>query len=268
MIQFWDDSIPGYDQSINDPEAPSLEPYLLDNGRENSVIIVFPGGGYTKRAAHEGTPVALWLNSIGISSFVLHYRVAQYRYPYPLLDAKRAIKFIRFNSDKFKINPDRIGILGFSAGGHLACMCATLPDYGENNPDDPVEKVSSKPNALILCYPVISFKKFYHKGSMVNLLGENPPDELRELLSGENNVSKDTPPTFIWHTSDDQGVPVENSLLFASSLRRFDVPFELHIFQSGRHGLGLAKDNPEIGIWTELCENWLRKINFIGQKNH
>lgn len=264
MIQFWGDSIPGYIPNTNDPEAPSLEPYILNNGRENSAIIVFPGGGYVKRAVHEGKPVALWLNSIGISSFVLHYRVAPYRYPYPLLDAKRAIKFVRFNSDKFRINPDKIGILGFSAGGHLACMSATLFDRENDSSDDPIERLSSRPDALILCYPVISFTRFYHKGSVISLLGESPPDELRDLLSGENNVSRDTPPTFIWHTADDQSVPVENSILLANSLRRFDIPFELHIFQSGRHGLGLAEDNPEVAIWTSLCENWLRKIKFIG----
>lgn len=264
MIQFWGDNIPGYDSNINDPKAPFLEPYLLDNGKENSVVIVFPGGGYVKRAVHEGKPVALWLNSIGISSFVLHYRVAPYRYPYPLLDAKRAIKFVRFNSHKFNINPNRIGVLGFSAGGHLACMTATLFDYRDENLDDPVEKVSSKPDALILCYPVISFTKFHHRGSVVSLLGENPSDELRELLSGENNVSSDTPPTFIWHTADDESVPVENSLFFAQSLRRFNIPFELHIFQSGRHGLGLAENNSEVSIWIELCKNWLKKIGFIG----
>lgn len=263
MIPLWERDVPGYDPNINNGEAPSLTPYILENGRVNSAIIVFPGGGYIKRAEHEGEPVALWLNSIGVSAFVLNYRVAPYRYPYPLLDARRAIRLVRFNADKFYIAPNKIGVLGFSAGGHLACMSAVFFDNGNPDSSDPIERTSSRPDALVLCYPVISFLKFYHRGSMVNLLGENPPYELRESLSCENHVTKDVPPTFIWHTADDAGVPVENSLLFIEALRRFDVPFEVHIFQSGRHGLGLAKDNPHISKWTNLCESWLREISFI-----
>lgn len=263
MIPLWERDIPGYDPKINNGEVPSLIPYLLENGKVNSAIIVFPGGGYVKRADHEGEPIALWLNSIGASAFVLNYRVAPYRYPYPLLDAKRAIRLVRYNAEKFSINPNKIGILGFSAGGHLACMSAVHFDNGEPNSEDPIERVSSKPDALILCYPVISFLRFYHKGSMISLLGENPPEELRILLSGENNVKQDTPPTFIWHTADDSAVPVENSILFVEALRRFDIPFELHIFQNGRHGLGLAKDNLLVSKWTQLCENWLKGIGFI-----
>ncbi len=264
MIPLWERDIPGYDSSINNGEIPSLTPYILENDRVNSAIIVCPGGGYVRRAEHEGEPVALWLNSIGISSFVLNYRVAPYRYPYPLLDVKRAIRLVRFNANKFHINPNRVGILGFSAGGHLACMSAVLFDNGDPDSSDPIDKVSSRPDALILCYPVISFLRFYHKGSMTSLLGENPLEDLREFLSCENRVTKDTPPTFIWHTTDDSGVPVENSLLFVQALRRFGIPFELHIFQSGRHGLGLAKDNPYISKWTKLCEGWLRENGFIG----
>ncbi|MCX7795221.1 MAG: alpha/beta hydrolase [bacterium] len=263
MIPLWERDIPGYNSSINNGEIPSITPYTLENGRVNSAIIVCPGGGYVRRAEHEGEPVALWLNSIGISSFVLNYRVAPYRYPYPLLDIKRAIRVVRFNVDKFHIDPNRIGILGFSAGGHLACMSAVFFDDGDSNSSDPIERISSKPNALILCYPVISFLRFYHKGSMLSLLGEDHPYELREALSCENRVTENTPPTFIWHTADDASVPVENSLLFVEALRRFDIPFELHIFQSGRHGLGLAKGNPYISKWTDLCEIWLRKISFI-----
>lgn len=263
MIPLWEENIPGYDPKINNEETPSLIPYILENGMINSAIIVFPGGGYVKRADHEGEPIALWLNSIGVSAFVLNYRVAPYRYPYPLLDAKRAIRLVRYSAEKFSINPSKIGILGFSAGGHLACMTSIYFDNGNPNSEDPIDRVSSKPDALILCYPVISFLKFYHRGSMINLLGENPPEELRELLSGENSVKQDTPPTFIWHTADDSAVPVENSIFFVEALRRFDIPFELHIFQSGKHGLGLAKDNPSISMWTRLCENWLREIGFI-----
>jgi len=263
MILLWERDIPGYDPNINNGEVPSLTPYLLENNKINSAIIVCPGGGYVKRAEHEGEPVALWLNSIGISSFVLNYRVAPYRYPYPILDVKRAIRLVRYNADKFHIDQERIGILGFSAGGHLACMSAVHFDDGNQDSGDPVEKIGSKPNILILCYPVISFLRFYHRGSMISLLGEDSPEGLRGFLSGENCVTENTPPTFIWHTADDAGVPVENSILFAEALRKFNVPFELHIFQSGRHGLGLAKEDPYVSKWTELCENWLKRVQFI-----
>lgn len=262
MILLWNQNeVPGFDPNIN--EIPSLTPYLIDDGKEKSALIVLPGGGYARRAEHEGEDIALWLNSLNISSFVLNYRVAPYKHPYPLMDAKRALRLVRFNAKKWNIIPDKIGVIGFSAGGHLASTLATHFDYGDKKASDPIEKISCRPDAVILCYPVISMEDYTHKGSKLNLLGENPDSALVFALSTHNMVSEDTPPTFIWHTFDDGGVPVENSLLFAQALKEKNVPFEMHIFPTGRHGLGLAKGVRQVENWTTLCAEWLKSMNFI-----
>ncbi|HBM81913.1 MAG: alpha/beta hydrolase [Clostridiales bacterium] len=261
MINLWEGKIPGFDPEIS-PEIPSITPYLIDKNKPLPVIIVVPGGGYTMRADHEGAPVARWLNGIGISAFVLNYRVAPYRHPYPSIDAKRAIRLVRHNANRWNIDPKRVGILGFSAGGHVA---ATVGTYFKENgiiEGDPVDREGSKPDAMILCYSVITFGKFRHDGSMVNLIGKNPDENLRHDLSCENMVNEKTAPTFLWHTSNDSCVPVENSLLFASALSKNKVPFEMHIFPKGDHGLGLAKGVYEVEDWPHLCEKWLRSIGF------
>ncbi len=242
-------------------DAPNIVPYIIDN--PSSSVVICPGGGYHHRAAHEGEPVALWLNSIGVSAFVLNYRVAPYRHPYPFLDGKRAIRYVRYNAKDWKIDPGRIGILGFSAGAHLASMVGTSFDLGDPNASDPIDRMSCRPDALILAYPVISFEEYANRSSMLNLLGDAPSAQERQELSSHRKVSEDTPPTFLWHTADDSGVPVENSFLFAQALREKDVSFELHIFSKGRHGLGLAEDDPSVGAWTSLCETWLKGIGFI-----
>lgn len=257
-FELWPEGAPGA-KGTGLEDRPRLTPYLVEGGTPRGVVIVCPGGGYGGRAAHEGKPIAEWLNGIGISAFVLDYRVAPYRHPVPLGDAKRTIRHVRHHAATFGIDPARIGILGFSAGGHLASSAAVHFDEGDAEAADPVERVSSRPNAAILCYPVITFGEYRHNGSRVNLLGEDAPQELVELMSSERQVTANTPPTFIWHTSDDAAVPVENALLMAAALSKHKVPFELHSYESGRHGLGLAEDQPETHTWTRLCELWLRK---------
>lgn len=243
-------------------DQPTLVPYLVEGSEPTAAVIVCPGGGYARRAEHEGGPVALWLNSLGISAFVVHYRVAPYRHPNPLMDAQRAIRTVRSRAQEWNVDPARVGILGFSAGGHLASTAGVHYDAGRPNAEDPVERESCRPDLLVLCYPVISFGPSAHRGSQSNLLGEEADAELIDLMSTELQVTEATPPTFLWHTADDASVPVENSLLFASALSRNKVPFELHVFESGRHGLGLAGEQPGVKAWTDVCATWLHKQGF------
>ncbi|WP_028552228.1 alpha/beta hydrolase [Paenibacillus sp. UNC451MF] len=243
-------------------DKPTLVPYLVEGSEPKAAVIVCPGGGYARRANHEGEPVAQWLNSLGISAFVVHYRVAPYRHPNPLMDAQRAIRTVRNRAKEWNIDPNRVGILGFSAGGHVAGSAGTQYDSGRSDAVDPIERESSRPDLLILCYAVISFGAYAHKGSLNNLLGESPDPSLVELMSHELQVTEDTPPTFLWHTADDASVPVENSLLFASALSRNRVPFEVHVFESGRHGLGLAAEQPGVRLWTDVCASWLQQRGF------
>ena len=226
-------------------------------------VIVFPGGGYTRRAPHEAAPVAEWLAGLGLWAFVVEYRVSPYHHPAPMLDGQRAVRWVRHGASNYGYGPDRIGILGFSAGGHLASTVATHFDGGNPVHTDEVERHSCRPDAAILCYAVISFEQFRHSGSMQTLLGEDPPNHLRKELSNELQVTESTPPTFLWHTAEDAAVPVENSLLFAGALRKHGVPFALHVFPHGNHGMGLAQDDPLVGTWTEQCASWLRSREFM-----
>jgi acetyl esterase/lipase len=222
-------------------------------------MMVCPGGGYEMLAHHEGQPVAEWLNGLGLSSFVLKYRVApRYHHPAPLEDAARAIRWVRSHAKQFGIDSHRIGILGFSAGGHLASSAGTHYDGGDPASADPVERVSSRPDFMVLIYPVISFGPHGHMGSCKNLLGESPPQELIDLMSSEKQVTPQTPPTFLVHGIGDDAVPCENSILFAQALRKADVPFELHLLDTKRHGLGMESDGTTWSTWPGICANWLR----------
>ncbi len=240
-----------------DEDCPAITPYLVD-GEERPAVIVCPGGAYGARAPHEGEPIAQWLNSLGISAFVLRYRVAPYQYPCALLDIQRAIRTVRFKAEMFRINPKKIGVFGFSAGGHLVSNVGTSYDQGNKNAEDVIERESCRPDLLVLCYPVITLKDpFTHVGSRENLLGKEAKLDKIEQLSNEAQVTSDTPPTFLWHTADDAAVPVENSLMFASALSKHQVPFDLHVYTKGRHGLGLAEDEEHTTEWTAACASWL-----------
>lgn len=223
-------------------------------------IVVCPGGGYGHLAmGHEGKEIAAWLNEIGITAVILDYRHRGkgYGHPSPLLDAKRAVRFVRAHAERWKVDSGRIGILGFSAGGHLASSVSVHHDDGAVAATDPIDRHSSRPDFAVLCYPVIAFGQPYtHKGSQRNLLGKTAKPFLVEKMSSERQVDAKTPPTFLWHTTADRGVPPQNSVVYYMALLEHDVPCEMHLFEKGRHGVGLGK-----GIaaenWTLLCRRWL-----------
>ncbi|WP_324642182.1 alpha/beta hydrolase [Pseudarthrobacter sp. LT1] len=221
-------------------------------------IMVLPGGGYARQADHEAEPVAEWLASLGIHAFVLRYRVAPDRHPAPLEDAKEAMLHIRKGQHGFAVDPERIGVLGFSAGGHLAATLSTAAATG--NPD--LDVPAAIPALSVLCYPVASLTHEAHQGSVENLLGGAPPSDLLRALSPELNVTPRTPPAFLWHTADDDAVPVSNSLNYARALFAAGVPAELHVFPQGRHGLGLATDQAGPRQWTALCAAWLQRAGW------
>lgn len=243
-------------------EMPMLTAFPMEGREPAGAVIICPGGAYRSRAEYEGAPVARWLNELGIAAFVLDYRVAPHRHPAPLHDAQRAIRLVRHHSDALNIRADPLGILGFSAGGHLAATAGTVFDAGDPDAQDPVDRMSSRPDLIVLCYPVISFGSFAHVGSMRNLLGDDPSTALRSHLSAEINVTRNTPPTFLWHTANDPGVSVEHSLAFAAALHRAGVPFSLHVYPAGAHGLGMAHDDPEVSSWTTHCADFLVRHGF------
>ncbi len=224
--------------------------------------MICPGGGYGHLAiGYEGHDVAKWLNDHGVAAFVLKYRHrgTGYAHPAPLDDAQRALRTVRARATEFGVDPGRIGILGFSAGGHLASSAGTHFDVGNPDAADPIERQSCRPDFLILCYPVISFTSPYtHRGSRKNLLGEHPDAKMVEKFSSELQVTPETPPTFLWHTDADTGVPSENSVLFYLALRKAKVAAEMHIYEKGRHGLGLAPEVPALVSWPRRCLDWMK----------
>lgn len=248
----------------NEPaDIPTLTPYFPKEKATGAAVIVCPGGGYSHLADHEGGPVAEWLNSIGVTAFVLKYRLGpRYQHPAPMQDAARAIRTVRARAAEWHVDPKRIGILGFSAGGHVASTAGTHFDSGNPGATDPIERVSSRPDLMVLVYPVITMGELTHSGSKRMLLGDNPSEQLVTLMSNEKQVSKDTPPTFLVHTANDAAVPVENSLQFAEALRRAGVPFELHVYERGPHGFGLGGNNPPLQSWPRRCADWLRLQGF------
>jgi acetyl esterase/lipase len=256
----WPNGAPG---ALGDQDAdkPTLFPFVVPEGRgTGAAVIVCPGGGYHNLAMEkEGTDIARWLNSIGVTAFVLRYRLGpKYHHPIELGDAQRAIRTVRSHAADYRIHPDRIGIMGFSAGGHLASSAGTHFDAGNGAAADPIDRASSRPDFLILCYPVISFLNYSHQGSKLNLLGENPDPKLVETMSSEMAVTAQTPPTFLFHTNSDTVVPPENSVLFYMALRKAGVPAELHIYQNGPHGVGLASTDEALSNWPQRLATWLR----------
>lgn len=245
-----------------DRDIPTITPYLATPEKATGAsVVICPGGGYGGLAQHEGRDYAVWLNELGIHGFVLKYRLgsAGYRHPRMLDDASRAVRWVRSKAGEWKLDPKRVGIMGSSAGGHLASTLLTHFSAGKSDDADPVERENSRPDLGILCYPVITLGVFTHGGSKANLLGTNPPPELVTSLSNELQVSSDTPPTFLWHTVEDTAVPVENSLLFAQALRKNRVPFDLHLYERGRHGIGLANGH----AWTKDLAFWLGERGFL-----
>ncbi len=255
-------SVPYFNEEYGQ-DIPSLKPYLLNNGKKNGCVIVCPGGGYFMKAPHEGDPVSEKINSFGVSAFTLDYRCTPYKYPAITEDILRAIRFVRFHADEFNIDPNKIAVLGFSAGGHLAVSSLCKYDNGREDGDE-IDKVSSRPDACVLCYGVLSMcLPKTHYDTMNNLVGGL--DNIKELivsLSGELNVTEETPPCFIWHTQEDAGVPVQNSLDMYNALVQKKIPSELHIFPYGYHGLGLSDNIPHVAQWVDLLGNWLDMMGF------
>ena len=231
-----------------------------------AAIVICPGGAYVNLADHEGHAIAVWLNSIGVTAVVLKYRLGpRYHHPVELQDVARAMRTVRARAAEWGIDPHRIGVMGFSAGGHLASTIATHFDAGDSTAADPIERMSSRPDIAVLAYPVISMTDgVTHPGSRRNLLGDNPTQALKAELSNEEHVTAQTPPTFLFHTADDAGrAGREQPPLRRSALRAAKVPFELHVFQQGPHGVGLAQDDPVLGVWPSLLQRWLRVQGFI-----
>ena len=265
----WEHGAPG---ALGDADAdrPTLTFYPPARAATETAVIVAPGGGYGNLAMdHEGRQVAAWLNAMGVTAFILKYRLGpRYHHPIELGDAQRAIRTVRAKAQTFGVMPDRIGMMGFSAGGHLTSTAGTHFDAGKPDAADPIERASSRPDFMILAYPVISFDPaIKHAGSERNLLGENPDPTLVAELSNELHVTAQTPPTFLFHTTTDSGVPVENSVRFYLALVKAKVPAEMHLFENGPHGVGLALGDPALSAWPTLLANWLRARGLLTKPN-
>ena len=251
-IQLWDKT-PGMCEEI-----PVLDIYIPEKQTSDIAVVILPGGGYSMRATHEGEGYAEFLNSHGIAAFVCQYRVAPHRFPLPLLDSRRAVRYVRYHSEKFGISKEKVYIMGSSAGGHLAALTSTYDKPIDFEGLDEIDQESGKPDGQILCYPVIKLlgKGIGHLGSGQNLLGDRHA-ELGEELSPDLIADETTPKAFIWHTFNDDCVNVINSLDYAKRLRQVQVPVELHIYPDGPHGLGLAPAYPHVADWSEQLIRWL-----------
>ncbi|MBX7072726.1 MAG: alpha/beta hydrolase [Pirellulales bacterium] len=262
----WPQGAPGA-VAAEEVDRPTLAIYQPPaEGRQRAAIVVCPGGGYSGLAMdHEGQQIADWLNAHGVTACVLKYRLGpRYHHPAPLSDAQRAIRIVRAQASELEIDPDKIGILGFSAGGHLASTAATHFDRGQSDAQDPIDRQSCRPDFAVLLYPVIALATEYaHAGSLKNLLGDAPDAKLLESLSNERQVTAETPPCFLVHTNEDKPVPAENSVLFYLALRKAGVPAEMHIYEFGRHGLGLGKVDPAFSTWPALCIQWMTRHGWL-----
>ena len=261
-LPLWEGKAPGA-LGETPKDIPTLTPFLPEKpAAARAAMVICPGGGYGGLADHEGSHYAKFLNEHGIAAFVLKYRLGSsgYRHPIMLNDAARAVRMVRARATEWNIDPTKVGIMGSSAGGHLTSTLLTHFDAGNAEAADPIDRQSSRPDLGVLCYAVITMGEFTHKGSKKNLLGDNPSEELVTLLSSELQVKADTPPCFIWHTWDDGVVPVENSMLFASALRKKKVPFDFHVYQKGAHGMGLGTkgDTEKSHPWTRDLVFWLK----------
>jgi acetyl esterase/lipase len=264
IVRLWPDRAPGT-LGDQDDDTPTLAVYLPPRAANPTepiaAVIIAPGGGYRTLAMDkEGRAPAEYLNSLGMAAFVLKYRLGpRYRHPIQLGDAQRAIRLLRTRASEWHIAPGRIGIFGFSAGGHLAATASTQFDSGRAAAADPIDRVSSRPDFAVLAYPVISLTEpWTHQGSKTHLLGDTPDPALARRLSSETQVTSATPPTFIYHTNADTAVPVENSVAYFLALRKAGVAAELHVFKDGAHGTGLGQQDPALAEWPTLLANWLR----------
>lgn len=261
FVPLWPKGAPGA-QGKAEADTPAVSLYLPAANPTHTLVVVAPGGGYQHLAMdHEGLQVAQWLNAHGIAALVLRYRLGPtYHYPIELQDAQRAIRFARTHAAEWDVQTGRIGMWGFSAGGHLTATAGTHYDSGEASASDVIDRQPSRPDFMILAYPVISFQPgILHSGSKKYLLGDNPDPALVDLLSNEKQVNAQTPPSFLFHTADDPVVPVANSIVFFEALQKNKVPAELHIFRHGPHGVGLAQANPELSGWPDLLYHWLNE---------
>ncbi|WP_202796931.1 alpha/beta hydrolase [Pedosphaera parvula] len=265
----WEDGAPGA-LGTADKDIPTLTPFFPSPDKATgAAMVVCPGGGYGNLAPYEGKDYALWLKDQGVTAFVLKYRLgsAGYHHPVELQDVSRAIRLVRSHAAEWKLDPKRVGIIGSSAGGHLAATLMTHFDGGKSDSTDAVEKESSRPDLGILCYPVITMGEKTHAGSKMNLLGKDPSPELVKELSNECHVTKETPPCFLFHTVEDKAVPVENALMFATALREAGVPFDLHIYEKGAHGTALGtrayNSATKLHPWTSDCVYWLKLRGFV-----
>lgn len=265
-VPLWEGNVPGA-VAGEAADRPFLTPYLPASGQATGTgVVVFPGGGYGHLAVdHEGRQIAEWLNSRGVAAFVVEYRLGPtYQHPAMLQDAQRAIRMVRSRSSDWGVEPDRIGVIGFSAGGHLASTTGTHFEDEVPGVGDAVDNVPARPDFMMLIYPVITMQSAYtHRGSRTNLLGQEPDAAALWSLSNETQVTPSTPPTFLVHTTDDAGVPVENSILFYRALREAGVPVEMHIYETGPHGFGLGTDNPLLSSWAELAERWMQSHGWL-----
>jgi acetyl esterase/lipase len=260
-IPLWADGAPGEPATKPDDQPVLFLHRPAADKANGTAVVICPGGGYGHLAIdYEGHEEAEWFNTMGVTAFVLKYRhnASGHKHPVPMMDGQRALRTVRARAGEWGIDPARIGVMGFSAGGHLASTLATHFDTGDAKATDPIDRVSSRPDFLILCYPVITMtEKYGHRGSHDNLLGKTPDNALEKNMSNDLQVTRKTPPTFIFQTDEDKAVPAENCVSFYLALRSAGVPAEMHIYQNGRHGLGMAKGTPGAKNWPEQCREWL-----------
>ena len=262
-FELWQGDVPGKTHR----EIPKIHYYSTSEKKGRGAIIIFAGGGYGARMAYEDAEYAEFLNGYGIDTFVVDYRVtnrvAPDIFPDPLLDARRAVRFVRANAENFGIDPDKIAVMGSSAGGHLSAIASTYREKLEGEGVDALDEIDYLPNAQILCYPVTTFNS--NPGTYVNLLGKEA-GTIADAYDPTLIADEKTPPAFIWHTAADQMVDVLGTYTYASKLKELRVPVEMHIFPFGRHGLALGKseEGAHVAIWTELLCRWLKLLGFIG----
>ncbi|MBA4138761.1 MAG: alpha/beta hydrolase [Opitutus sp.] len=276
VIPLWPEGVPGaplnggteyiQDDRVYNVQVPSLTLLAPPAGTANrTAVIICPGGGYARLAVSvEGNPTAQWLNSLGVTCFILKYRMKEFGHPAPLRDVLRAVRLVRSRAAEFGVDPERIGVFGSSAGGHLASCAATLFDHAEGKTGHTLDAVSARPAFVILQYPVILMDgPHLHRGSRENLIGKNPTAGLVGLLSTDRQVTAQSSPAFLVHTAEDVSVPLENSVAFFTALRRAGVPAELHLYEKGPHGFGMRRDLGPTSEWPGRCASWMRSHGWV-----